>query len=62
MEIHHVIFEKEGENEFGYPIIAYDAMGEPMVKEVVPYEIPYLKKEVNAIIKYLKLHPEVYEK
>lgn len=62
MEIHHVIFEVEGENEFGYPIVAYDAMGEPMVKEVVPYEIPYLKKEVNAIIKYLKLHPEVYEK
>jgi hypothetical protein len=29
---------------------------------MIPYEIPYLKKEVNAIIKYLKLHPEVYEK
>ena len=62
MEIHHILFDVEDYDEHGYPIIAYDAAGDPVVKEVVPYTIPYLKKEVNNIIKYLKLHPEIYEK
>ena len=61
LEIHHIVFEKEGEDENGYPIIATDAAGDPLVKEVVPYEVPYMKKEVNQIIKYLKTHPEVYD-
>lgn len=61
LEIHHIVFEKEGEDENGYPIIATDAAGDPLVKEVVPYEVPYMKKEVNAIIKYLKTHPEAYD-
>lgn len=61
LEIHHIVFEKEGEDENGYPIIATDAAGDPLVKEVVPYEVPYMKKEVNQIIKYLKIHPEAYD-
>lgn len=61
LEIHHILFEKEGEDENGYPIIATDAAGDPLVKEVVPYELPYMKKEVNQIIKYLKTHPEAYD-
>ena len=35
---------------------SWDAAGDPLIKEVVPYKLPYLKKEVNAIIKYLKLN------
>jgi hypothetical protein len=61
LEIHHIVFEKEGEDKNGYPIIATDAAGDPLVKEVVPYEVPYMKKEVNSIIKYLKTHPELYD-
>jgi len=59
MEIHHITFELAGEDENGYPIVAYDAAGDPMVKEVIPYTVPYLKKEVNDIIKYLKLNPNL---
>jgi hypothetical protein len=62
MQIHHIIFEVEGEDDFGYPIVAYDPMGDPIVKDVIPYDVPYLKNEVNNIIKYLKLHPEAYDK
>lgn len=56
LEIHHIKFEIEDHDEHGYPIVATDAAGDPLIKEVVPYELPYLKKEVNAIIKYLKLN------
>lgn len=61
LEIHHIVFEKEGEDKNGYPIIATDAAGDPLVKEVVPYTVPYMKKEVNALIKYIKTHPELYD-
>lgn len=54
MEIHHIVFEKEGENDYGYPIIKTDEHGSPIVKEVVPYELKYLKKEVIDMIKYVK--------
>lgn len=54
MILHHIIFEKEGENEFGYPIIKYDDNNDPIVKEVIPYECNYLKREVISLINYLK--------
>jgi len=56
LQIHHIIFEKDGEDENGYPIVSIDAQGDPLVKEVVPYDLPYMKKEINQIIKYLKTH------
>jgi hypothetical protein len=62
MQIHHILFEVEDKDKYGYPIVAKDAAGDPMIKEVVPYEMPYLKKEVNKIIKYLKTNPKAYQK
>lgn len=59
IEIHHITFEIESEDEHGYPIVAVDQLGDPIVKEVVPYELPYLKKEVQNMIKYVKMHPEL---
>ena len=61
IEIHHVIFEIEDYNEYGYPITAYDPNGDPIVKEVVPYDLPYYKSEVRAMIKYIKANPELLE-
>lgn len=58
MEIHHIVFEKEGEDENGYPIVAVDHIGDPIVKEVVPYTVPYLKKEVQAMLNYIKQKPD----
>lgn len=61
--IHHVLFEVEKYDDYGYPsVIATDPGGDPIVKEVVPYEVPYMKREVNNIIKYLKSHPELFVK
>jgi hypothetical protein len=53
MFIHHVLFELEGEDENGYPITKYDDGGDPVIKQVIPMEMPYLKEEVIAIIKSL---------
>jgi len=56
--LHHVIFEKDSEDEFGYPIVKKDTSGNPIVKTVVPYEVPYLKSEVIAMIDYIKTNPK----
>ena len=39
--IHHILFEIETENEWGYPIIKKDSNGDPVVKEVKPIAVPY---------------------
>lgn len=53
MFIHHIIFETEGLDRYGYPLTKYDDSGDPVVKDVVQMEIPYLKDEVIAIMHYL---------
>lgn len=55
--IHHVLFETVGEDEYGYPITKYSAEGDPVVKDVVVMEIPYLKDEVISIINWLHENP-----
>lgn len=62
LELSHVVFEQEGINEFGYPIHKVEN-GEPVVKEVKIYKVPYMKSEVIAIINWLaenkdKLRPK----
>jgi len=52
--IQHVSFEKEGENEFGYPISKYDDQGEPIIKEIKMYDLIYMKEEVRSLIMWLK--------
>jgi len=56
--LHHIVFEKAGEDKYGYPIIKRDTQGDAIVKELVPYEVPYLKKEVIAMINYIKENPK----
>jgi len=52
--IEHVTFEKEGDDKYGYPITKYNENGDPIVKEVTQYKVPYLKQEVIDMINYLK--------
>jgi len=58
LSIQHVTFEKESENEFGYPITKYNDQGEPVIKDIKIYNLPYLKSEVQSIIKWLKDNPQ----
>jgi hypothetical protein len=62
MELHHIVFEVEDVDKYGYPITAVDQEGNPIVKEVVPYPVPYLKKEVREMIKYIRTNPQILKK
>lgn len=52
--IHHVTFEVESEDEYGYPIAKLDSEGNPIVKEVIPMSVPYLVDEVISIMHFLQ--------
>jgi len=51
LELQHVTFEVEKYNEFGNPIHKL-VNNEPVIKEIVNYELPYLKNEVRAMIQW----------
>lgn len=58
IQLDHVEFEIDHIDKNGYPVIAHDAKGDPMVKRVIPYELPYMKKEVIAMFKYVQENRE----
>ena len=60
--IHHITFETDGEDEYGYPIAKLDINGEPIVKEVIPMPVPYLYDEVISIINFIKEFPHLIKK
>tara|TARA_R100000700_G_C3171021_1_gene145613 strand:+ start:678 stop:1511 length:834 start_codon:yes stop_codon:yes gene_type:complete len=57
LTIQHVSFEKEKDDEYGYPINKYDSNGEPIIKEIKMYHLPYLKDEVRSLIMWIKDNP-----
>jgi hypothetical protein len=54
LTLHHVVFEKEGSDKFDYPILKVNHLGDPIVKEIVPYECPYLKTEIRNMINHIQ--------
>jgi hypothetical protein len=54
MVLHHVIFEEAGRDKFDNPIAALDNDSNPIVKEVIPYTVPYMKSEIITLINWLK--------
>ena len=52
LTLHHILFEEAGRDKFDNPITALDTNGDPIVKDVVQYDVPYLKNEVNELIKW----------
>ena len=57
LTIQHVSFEKEKDDEYGYPINKYDSNGEPIIKKIKMYHLPYLKDEVRSLIMWIKDNP-----
>ena len=57
--IQHVTFEVESLDHNGYPVLATDASGEPIIKGVEDIEVPYMKKEVINILKWLKINKKI---
>lgn len=58
IQLDHIEFEIDSLDKNGYPIISTDAKGDPLVKKVTPYELPYMKKEVIAMFKYVQENRE----
>lgn len=54
LTIHHILFETVGEDKFGNPITALDTNGDPVVKDIVQYDLPYMKQEVISLLHWLE--------
>jgi len=54
LTIHHILFEEADRDKFNNPITALDTNGDPIVKDIVPYDLPYMKKEAIAMIHWLE--------
>ncbi len=54
MQINHILFEIEKHDEHGNPIVCVDALGDPVVSKIIPYDVPYLKNEVIAMFKHIQ--------
>jgi len=54
LTIHHILFEEAGRDRFDNPISALDTYGNPIVTDVVQYDLPYLKNEAISIIHWLE--------
>lgn len=54
LTIEHIKFEVAGEDRYGYPVYWTDKDGNYLVKDIIKYEMPYLKKEAIKLIDYIK--------
>ena len=54
LTIHHILFEEAGRDRFDNPISALDNNGDPIVTDIVQYDLPYLKKEAIDLIHWLE--------
>jgi len=54
LTIHHILFEEAGRDKFDNPITALDSNGDPIVLDIVQYDLPYLKKEAIDLIHWLE--------
>jgi len=59
IQIHHIEFKNEGMDKNGYPITMVDARGEPVLKGINRIDLPYMKKEVIAMLKWLKVNKQM---
>jgi hypothetical protein len=49
LTIRHVKFKIAAEGNFGYPIHLLDDNNDPVVNEIVDYDVPYLKEEIISL-------------
>lgn len=56
LTLQHIIFEEDFDRDpYGYPIYLRDERtGDYIVKEVIPYTVPYLKDEVISLLEHYK--------
>lgn len=57
LTLQHIIFEEEFDKDpYGYPIYTKDEHGNPIIKNIVQYKLPYLKDEVISLLQDYNLN------
>jgi ATP-dependent exoDNAse (exonuclease V) beta subunit len=54
LTIHHILFHEAGRDRFDNPISTRDTDGNPVVTDIVQYDLPYLKQEAINVIHWLE--------
>jgi len=54
LTIRHVKFKTSGEDKHGYPIHLLDSEDNPVMDEIIDYEVPYLKDEMLTLVNMLR--------
>ncbi len=54
MTIDHIKFEEDGRDQWDYPITKMDERGNPIMKEIIPITLPYLKTDIEKLLEYVK--------
>ena len=54
LTIHHIMFDEVDKDKFGNPITALDTNGDPVVKDIVQYDLSYMKQEVISCLHWLE--------
>jgi hypothetical protein len=55
LTLQHIVFEEEFDKDpYGYPLYVKDADGNPIIKNVITYTVPYLKDEVITMLEHYK--------
>lgn len=54
LTIEHVKFETDGVDKYGYPVTKLSDIGEPLIEDVKFISVPYLLKEVQELIYWIK--------
>lgn len=62
LTLHHILFEEQGRDKFNNPVTAISAEGDPIVKDIVQYDVPYLKEESIRLIHYLENNRSLIKK
>lgn len=52
--LQHVLFEVEGVDEYDYPIYRLDEHGNYIIKDIIDYDIKYLKTECKILLDFIK--------
>ncbi len=58
LHIHHIFFKEAGRDKYDNPISERNNNGDPIVVDIIQYELPYLKDEVVSLINWMKVNKD----
>jgi hypothetical protein len=54
LRIDHIKFVEAAKDKYGYPLYHLDDEGNPIIEQIIPVEVPYMKTEVHTLVAWLK--------